>query len=158
MNEKQAIVGPLISLNMLGIPEALGYAAGNAGQMSTAAAQDEQKRRYNIAAGALIPGYTGYHIGRKNKAESTLANLPDHLVEAVKTSGLRPSPALREALASGWWKLAAAVKREQGQPVPEQMTLPGAIQALSYKIAADRANQQKVAAGLAALARVRGER
>lgn len=75
-----------------------------------------------------------------------------------KLASLTPSDILRRALATeGWWKLAREIKSQQGLAPPDEPTLASAVQALSHKLAADRANLRTIHEGIAALKRFREE-
>lgn len=79
---KEALIGPMLELNMLGLPSALGYLGGYAGmgprkdhtQMSDEELQEERKRGYSALKGLVIPGYSGYHYGRRAGAHEEQLN------------------------------------------------------------------------------------
>lgn len=74
--EKTAIIGPVADLGNVGIPSAIGYAAGSRSKIySKEQAEEQAKAKWsdNLLAALLVPGYTGYHHGKKSKARKYLA-------------------------------------------------------------------------------------
>lgn len=79
---KEALIGPMLELNMLGLPSAMGYLGGYAGmgprkehtQMSDEELQEERKRGYSAFKGLFVPGYSGYHYGRRAGAREEQRN------------------------------------------------------------------------------------
>jgi len=76
--EKTAVVGWLTDASNLGIPSGIGYALGRGDRPeSRGEARREAERDYNYLAGAVIPGYTGWHYGKKSRAKDILDKM-DH--------------------------------------------------------------------------------
>jgi hypothetical protein len=65
--EKVAVIGPLIDLNFIGLPSLVAHTIARGSHMDEETAAKEKNRKYNIAAGLLVPGYTGYHYGKKSR-------------------------------------------------------------------------------------------
>ena len=63
--EKDAMPGPLAEISGLGVPSAVGYIAGKNPSMTGEHSPEEADRKYSLLGGAFVPGYTGYHFGRK---------------------------------------------------------------------------------------------
>jgi len=70
--EKQAIIGPAFDIANLGVPSGLGALIGRYGDMDEYEAEKVHHTPYGLGKGLLIPGYTGYHIGRKYKSDHVL--------------------------------------------------------------------------------------
>ena len=74
--EKTALIGPAGDLYGLGIPSAIGYAVGRGSAIYSkgqAEAQAKKKWMDNLLAGLLIPGYTGFHFGKRRASRDYLA-------------------------------------------------------------------------------------
>lgn len=93
--------GPMAELGGLGIPSAVGYVAGRSPAMTGEHSAEEESRKYSLLGGAFVPGYTGYHFGRKaggraaaekdgEKARKMLAELT--ATEAAAARANLPSP------------------------------------------------------------------
>lgn len=81
---KTAFIGPVMDLGNLGIPSLAGYALGgnfnfkNAPKSELADAADEP---YSAIHGLMVPGYTGYHFGKRQAAQRLLNRLRNREVE-----------------------------------------------------------------------------
>jgi len=66
------------------------------------------------------------------------------------------SPTLTQALArEGWWKLAAEVRRRQGEVAHDEPTLHNLIAARAMKVASDHSNEDVILEGIAAYRRIK---
>jgi hypothetical protein len=84
--EKQAIIGPMYDIGNLGVPSAIGALIGRYNDMDEDEAEEVHRTPYGLGKGLLIPGYTGYHIGRKYKADHVLReNLGEKRKQKRKT-------------------------------------------------------------------------
>ena len=102
---KTAFVGPLADLGNLGIPSGIGYAMGRSDRPEDEEeARDQSKRPYNVPAGLLIPGYTGYHFGKKSRGKSSLESFKRKSKEKKskeKKSKEKKASTNRKAILSG---------------------------------------------------------
>lgn len=172
-NEKGAFIGWSTDIGSAGLPSMAGYLMASQAHPGKAQAKEDAEAGYNLLGGAFIPGYTGYYLGRKHRAQQRLDELTGKGKEASAFESVLPqaveevmskaahrvdamiSPTLRAQLRDGgWWKLAHAVKVAQGGAPPEVPTLPACVAALAMKVAADRVNERTVAEGVAAYRRL----
>lgn len=66
------------------------------------------------------------------------------------------SHTLTQALVrDGWWKLAAEVRRRQGDLAADEPTIPNLIAARAMKVASDHANEDVILEGLAAYRQIK---
>lgn len=71
--EKCAFIGPLLDIMNLGIPSGVGYAIGRTDHPRSKEQAEKYLRSHpSIAAALLMPGYTGYRIGRKSSAREAI--------------------------------------------------------------------------------------
>lgn len=67
--EKIAVIGPLVDVGNLGIPSGVGYAMGNSHKfLDEEEAQDYLDDGPSIGGALLVPGYTGYRMGKSKRA------------------------------------------------------------------------------------------
>lgn len=67
--EKIAVIGPLVDVGNLGIPSGVGYAMGNSHKfLDEEEAQDYLDDGPSIGGALLVPGYTGYRMGKAKRA------------------------------------------------------------------------------------------
>ncbi len=70
--EKRAGVGPVLDISLAGIPSAIGYAEGARVPVNEREAQEYLQRGFSLPGFALMPGYTGYHLGRRAAAQRVI--------------------------------------------------------------------------------------
>jgi len=82
--EKSAFLGPLLELNNYGGPSVVGYAIGGNFGFKDAPKSElaaTANKPYSVIHGLMVPGYTGYHFGRRQTAQRLLNRLRNHEAE-----------------------------------------------------------------------------
>lgn len=100
--EKKAFFGPAMELGSLGIPSGIGYLVGRSQGLSDARAGLERPtglRAKDVLGGFLVPGYTGYQIGRRGamKDYEEAQKKAKTASSVMDITGQRPRPKIKTA-------------------------------------------------------------
>lgn len=70
--EKRGAFGPVLDVSLAGIPSAIGYAEGVRTPVNEREAREYVQGGFSVPGFMLMPGYIGYHLGRRAAAQRVL--------------------------------------------------------------------------------------